>query len=184
MSARLIAYGLLACALIVGAKTYHSHLIATGDARGAARVQALWDAQEAERSAAMARDNATKFRNSERTAHAAAQRETERQALAAGAAAAVRSLRDQVARLNARPHPYAAGDAGAAACTGEAATARELFSESTGAYADLAAEADGLRDQVVGLQEFARNVCRAGSGPAATSSPSPKAPGAPERHDL
>ena len=67
-----------------------------------------------------------------------------------------------LARLKARPNPYTAGDTGLAACAGEAATARELFGDSAEAYVELAAEADQLRDQVSGLQQFATDVCRAG----------------------
>ena len=162
MSTRLIAWGLAVCALIVGAKALQSHLISKGDSQGAARVQHAWDTQENARNAATARDNATRFRNAERTAHEDAQRDAARRARDAAAAAAVRSLRAEVARLNSRPDPYPAGDAGLAACAGEARAARELLGESSGAYQELAAEADGLRDQVTGLQSFARNVCGAG----------------------
>ena len=169
MSARLIAMGVLICAAIVGVKAWESHLVTKGDTRGSARVQAAWDAQENTRNAVTARDNATKFRNAERVAHEDAQRETARKARDAAAAAAVRSLRAEVTRLNQRPDPYPAGDAGIAACTGEARAARELFGESSGAYQELAAEADGLRDQVTGLQAFARNVCRANTPTTAAS---------------
>lgn len=162
MPIRLIALALLLVSAVWGVLGWRSHLLATGDTAGAARVQAAWDAQEAERSAATARNNATKFRNAERTAYEDAQREALRLARAAAAAAAMRSLRGEIARLNARPDPYPAGDAGIAACAGEAATARELLGESSGAYQELAAEADGLRDQVTGLQSFARDVCGAG----------------------
>ena len=162
MSTRLIAWGLAVCALIVGAKALQSHLISKGESQGAARVQHAWDTQENARNAATARDNATRFRNAERTAHEDAQRDAARRARDAAAAAAVRSLRAEVARLNSRPDPYPAGDAGLAACAGEARAARELLGESSGAYQELAAEADGLRDQVTGLQSFARNVCGAG----------------------
>ena len=161
MSVRLIAAALLCAAALWGVLAWRSHLIATGDTQGAARVQAAWDAQENARNAATARDNATKFRNAERTAHEDAQRETARRARDVAAAAAVRSLRNEVARLNSRPHPYAQGDAGLAACAGEAASARELFGESAAAYSELAATADELRDQVTGLQDFARTVCGA-----------------------
>ena len=159
---RTIALGLTIAAAIVGVKFWQSHLISQGDAQGAARVQAAWDAQENARNAATARDNATKFRNAERLAHEDAKREAARRARDAAAAAAVRSLHTEIARLNSRPDPYPAGDAGLVACAGEARTARELFGESAGAYQELAAEADGLRDQVTGLQSFARHVCGAG----------------------
>ena len=161
MSVRLALTLALTLAAVLGVGTYRAHLVAKGDAQGAARVQAAWDAQEAQRNAATARDNATKFRNAEKVAHEDAQREAARLARDAAAATAVRSLRAQVARLNQRAHPYPANDAGLAACTGEAATARELFSESAEAYSGLAAAADGLRDQVAGLQDFVRGVCRA-----------------------
>ena len=152
----------LALVAVLGLDTYRAHLMAKGDSQGAARVQAAWDKQEADRSAATAQDNATKNRNAERVAHEDAQREAARLARDAAAATAVRGLRAEVARLNSRPDPYPAGDAGLAACAGEARTARELFGESAGAYQELAAEADGLRDQVTGLQSFARHVCGAG----------------------
>ena len=169
MSARLIAIGLLVCAAIVGVKAWESHLIGKGDARGAARVQADWDTQENARNAATARDNAARFRNAERLAHEDAQREAARRARDAAAAAAVRGLRAEIARLNSRPDPYPAGDAGLAACASEARAARELFGESSSAYQELAAEADGLRDQVTGLQDFARTVCRATPTEAASA---------------
>jgi hypothetical protein len=161
MSVRLIAVGVLICAAILGVKAWESRLISKGDVRGAARVQAAWDAQENARNAATARDNAARFRNAERTAHEDAQREAARRARDAAAAAAVRGLRAEVARLNSRPDPYAPGDAGLAACAGEARAARELFSESAAAYSELAATADGLSGQVAGLQDFARTVCGA-----------------------
>ena len=163
MSVRLISAGVLCATALWGVLAWRSHLIATGDMQGAARVQAAWDAQENERNTATARDNATKFRNAERTAHEDAQRAAARRARDVAAAAAVRGLRNEVARLNSRPDPYAPGDAGLAACAGEAATARELLGESSGAYQQLAEEADGLRDQVIGLQQFARDVCRTGT---------------------
>ena len=164
MSVRLFAAAVLCAAALWGVLAWRSHLIATGDAQGAARVQAAWDAQENARNAATARDNATKFRNAERTAHEDAQRAAARRARDVAAAAAVRGLRNEVARLNSRTRPYQAGDAGLAACAGEAATARELLGESAGAYQELAGAADELRDQVVGLQDFAARVCRAGTG--------------------
>lgn len=164
LSVRTIALGLAVAAAIVGVKLWQSHLISQGDARGAARVQHAWDTQENARNAATARDNAIKFRNAERTAHEDAKRKAARLVRAAAAAAAVRGLHAEIARLNSRPDPYPAGDAGLAACAGEAATARELFGESAGAYQELAGEADELRDQVAGLQDFAANVCRAGQG--------------------
>lgn len=172
---RLIALAVLICAAIYGAKRWEAHLVARGDAQGAARVQAAWDRQEAERSEATARDNATRFRNAERIAHEDAERTAARAARDAAAAAAVRGLRAEIARLAARPGPYPAGDAGLAACAREAATARELLGEGSGRYLAVAAAADGLRDQVVGLQAFVHRVCRApaGTAPAPSSAAAP-----------
>lgn len=165
-SLRSIVIAVAIAASIAGVKLWQSHLVSKGDTQGAARVQHAWDTQENARNAATARDNATKFRNAERTAHEDAQREAKRRARDAAAAAAVRSLHTEIARLNSRADPYPTGDAGLAACAGEARTARELFGESAGAYQELAAEADGLRDQVIGLQDFAISVCGAGSSSA------------------
>ena len=165
-SIRSIAIALAIAAAIAGVKFWQSHLVSKGDAQGAARVQHAWDTQENARNAATARDNAIKFRNAERTAHEDAKREAARRARDADALAAVRSLHTEIARLNSRPDLYPAGDAGLIACAGEARTARELFGESAGAYQELAAEADGLRDQVIGLQDFAISVCGAGSSSA------------------
>ena len=160
MSVRLaLTFGLVLAAAL-GIKLYGAHLVAKGDAQGAARVQQAWDADETRRSAATALDNATKFRNAERVSNENAQREAARKAADAAAGASMRSLRAEITRLSRRPDPYPAGDAGIAACAREATTARELFGESTDAYSGLAAEADELRDQVAGLQDFARSVCR------------------------
>ncbi|MDA8449822.1 hypothetical protein M4R23_09010 [Acidovorax sp. GBBC 3332] len=158
---RLIALAVLICASVYGVKRWEGSLIARGDAQGASRVQAAWDRQEGERREATARDNATKFRNTERVTDEDARRATARATRDAAAAAAVRSLRAEIARLAARPDPYPAGDAGLAACAREAATARELLGASSDAYRAVAAAADGLRDQVIGLQAFARDVCHA-----------------------
>lgn len=69
-----------------------------------------------------------------------------------------RGLRDEVARLNARPVPE---DAAAAAYAGEARVARELLGTCSQRYTEVARDADELRDQVTGLQAFATQVCRA-----------------------
>ena len=141
---------------------YQDHLIAQGDAQGAGRVQQAWNAQEHLRSQVTAAGNTLRQRHAEKVAHEQTQREAASKAAADSAAASLRSLRAEIARIKARPHPYPAGDAGLAACAGEATTARELFGDSAEAYVELAAEADQLRDQVTGLQQFTTSVCRAG----------------------
>ena len=141
---------------------YQDHLIAQGDAQGAGRVQQAWNAQEHLRSQVTAAGNTLRQRHAEKVVHEQTQREAASQAAANSAAASLRSLRAELARLKARSNPYPNGDAGLAACAGEAATAREVFGESAEAYVELAAEADQLRDQVAGLQQFVTRVCHAG----------------------
>ena len=141
---------------------YQDHLISQGDAQGAGRVQQAWNTQEHLRSQVTAAGNTLRQRHAEKVAHEQTQREAASKAAADSAAASLRSLRTELARLKARPNPYPAGDSGLAACAVEAATARELFGDSAEAYVDLAAEADQLRDQVTGLQQFATDICRAG----------------------
>jgi pantothenate synthetase len=80
-------------------------------------------------------------------------------ARAADAQRAVVSLRDLVARLNARPVPQGADAAGYAR---EATAARQLLDECSGRYRDLAAQADELRVQVIGLIEWANGPGGAG----------------------
>jgi ABC-type transporter Mla subunit MlaD len=60
-------------------------------------------------------------------------------------------LRDEITRLNGRPAPT---DATAAAYAGEARTARELLGTCANEYRTVAKEADQLRDQVSGLQNY------------------------------
>lgn len=168
-----IALVLLLCAAIWGVKAWETRLIARGDAQGAARVQTAWDAEERHRSLVTAGANTLRQRNAEKVAYEQAHKEAARQAAAASATAALRSLRAEIVRLNARTDPYPAGDAGLAACAVEATTGRELFGESAQAYVELAAEADQLSNQVAGLQRFALDVCHAGQ-------PVPVLPGAPD----
>ncbi len=161
-AARYLLVALVVAAAYWGFGLYQDHLIAQGDAQGAGRVQKAWDDQERLRSQVTAAGNTLRQRNAEKVAHDHTQRAAASQAAADSAAASLRSLRAELARLKSRANPYPTGDAGLAACAGEAATARELFGESAEAYVDLAAEADQLRDQVAGLQQFAASVCHAG----------------------
>ena len=160
--ARYLLVALAVVAAYWGFGLYQDHLIAQGDAQGADRVQKAWNDQERLRSQVTAAGNTLRQRNAEKVAHDQTQRAAASQAAADAAASSLRSLRAELARLKSRTNPYSTGDAGLAACAGEAATARELFGESAEAYVDLAAEADQLRDQVAGLQQFAASVCHAG----------------------
>lgn len=67
------------------------------------------------------------------------------------------SLRDEVARLNSRPAP---ADPASAGYAHEAAVARELLGACVAEYQGVAADADGLRVQVEGLQGYAAAVSR------------------------
>ena len=82
-----------------------------------------------------------------------------------GANAVAASLRDEIARLNARPTP---ADAGAAACFSEARVARELLGACSEGYRDVAKAADELRDQVTGLQDYFDSVVQSYSGSQTT----------------
>jgi chromosome segregation ATPase len=96
-------------------------------------------------------------RQAERIAHEAAKKQVVLSARVATADLAAGQLRDEIARLNARPAPAGAD---LAAITGEARTARELLGACAAEYRGVAKAADELRDQVGGLQEFAANVCK------------------------
>lgn len=157
---RIIVLVVVVFAAVFGVGAWRKSLIAQGDKAGAARVQAAWDDVEEKRKATTAQDNVTRFRNTERISDAAQTRQNVRAVNAAAVDSAVAGLRNETSRLNLRrADPDAAGGARLAACTREAATARELLAESATAYSGLAQEADGLRDQVMGLQDFAHSVC-------------------------
>ncbi len=82
------------------------------------------------------------------------------QRLAAATVAARRSdagLRDEIARLNARHRP---ANPESAALADEARVARELLGACSQRYTSVAGDADELRDQVTGLQIFAKQVCQ------------------------
>lgn len=66
-------------------------------------------------------------------------------------------LRDEIARLNARPTP---ADPQSAALAGEARTARELLGACAERYRSVATDADRFIDQIVGLQDYAKSVCK------------------------
>lgn len=67
----------------------------------------------------------------------------------------VNSLRDKIASLNSRP---ATQNPQLAACTREAGVARELLGSCSERYSGVARDADELRDQVTGLQEFVNSI--------------------------
>lgn len=144
-----------------------------GREQGAASVHAQWERVRAEQyanAAAAEKDaraqEALRARNAERIAHDQALREAALRRRLAHSDAALRSLRDTIAELDAGDTdlPGAPAHAGAAAGAGQAATARELLGACGERYAAVAAEADGLREQVTGLQQFTSRVCVGGMG--------------------
>lgn len=146
-------------ALVWGVHSYQGHLIDKGDAQGAARVQQAWDADTYQRNLATGQANAVRQRAAEKVADEQAQRQAKTAADVAAARTTERGLRAEIKRLNARPQPFTADESGLAACTREATTARELLGACSQRYTVLAADADSLRDQVLGLQQWHANVC-------------------------
>lgn len=177
MSAKLqIAMGaVLALALCAGFLALRAYYTAQGETAGAARIQAAWDLQVAKDSAAAEAERAvreTQEREKERKAQVEAERiarekarrEEDMQARVSAASAAERSLhtaianqRAELAGLRAR----AGTDAGLAAVAGQASTGAELLGQCASRYLAVATAADGLRDQVGGLQQFAFGACGA-----------------------
>ena len=167
---RLLLYAGLLAAVMLGISSIRACDVAKGDAQGAARVMAQWNDQknvDQAKSLELERqrraDELTGFRNAERINDEQAKREALREQRIAVGNAVADKLRSAIDRLNRRDMSQAGSDPGAVALAQEAATARELFGSCNKAQLGLAAEADSLRDQVAGLQEFAVKVCRAGS---------------------
>jgi hypothetical protein len=104
--------------------------------------------------AARAKERAWQKQN-ERVAQNAMEKQTELAQRAAAAALAADSLRDQIDRLNARTSPT---DPAAAGFANEASAARKLLGQCAKAYRSLAERAVEFRDQVTGLQDWAKVV--------------------------
>lgn len=145
-------------ALVWGVHSYQGHLIDKGDAQGAARVQQAWNAETYQRNLATGQANAVRQRAAEKVADEQAQRQAQTDAAIAVARTTERGLRAEIKRLNGRLKPFTADESGIAACTREATTARELLGACSYRYTVLAADADRLRDQVLGLQQWHSRV--------------------------
>jgi len=164
---RFIVIASLVAAIGVGLQALRSHLIGIGEAIGEERVQGRWDKQKLIDSAETQRlareraaEQAERDHNAQRNANEQAQREeAARRRIAAGNAVAER-LRRTIDALNQRDLSAAGGDPRSAALAAEAAAARQLFGSCSERYRGLAADADILRDQVIGLQADAMFVCR------------------------
>jgi hypothetical protein len=111
--------------------------------------------QQAE-AAARAREQAMQT-NAERIASELDKTNTRLADQSVAATRTVRGLRDEVARLNARPAPACPE---AATVFVEASTARNLLATCADEYRAVAADADRLSAQVTGLQDWAFNVCK------------------------
>lgn len=104
--------------------------------------------------AARSRENSLR-QQVERIAVHAIERENQRNRVLADAQRANASLRDTISRLNSRTAP---ADPVAARYADEAGTARELLGACAQEYRAVAAAADDLTNQVIGLQEYASSV--------------------------
>lgn len=168
----------LAAALVLGIKTIRASDVARGDKQGSARVQQQWDKQKAfddrvalEREEQRSRDQAAVNRNAERVTNEEAKRNAARDQRLAVSTAALDRVRSVIDRLNRGDLSEAAGDPRFTALAKKLATARELLGSCDAAQQGVASEADRLKDQVIGLQDFAINVCRAGAPSTALSAP-------------
>jgi len=124
------------------------------DTRIAEREQQVAQAAQAAEAAARRREQEMQ-RYADAIARDAAKRH---QVLAARAAATDRmagELRDDIDRLNAGRRPE---DPAAARFADDARAARELLGACVDRYRVVAVSADGLRDQVTGLQDYVRSV--------------------------
>ena len=160
---RMAAYGAALALLLALGLAVRAHWVHVGERR----VQAQWDKAKAEDAEATlqaeqqrSRDLMKKVRNNERIADEDARREAERQRRDAAARTELVRLQRIVETLRQRQLPEPGDTAGIAALAGQADTARQLLGSCSGRYTELAATADGLRDQVTGLQAYVQDVCR------------------------
>lgn len=133
-----------------------------GNKAGADRIRAQWNAERQAVAEQRVKDEQAARAEEKRRAteaQAVIEDHVHREALARDRAVraerTVVSLRDEVTRLNSRAVPI---DSQAAGFAHEARVARELLGACTKEYVDLAAEADRVRDQVTGLQQWVSHV--------------------------
>ena len=186
MSYRAIAILVLVMGALFGVKVWQTHLIAKGDAQGAARIQTRWNTAEDKRqgdekeaAARLEKERAeaeskariadqVKQQTAERIARDQSEREASLRASLGRAESRNRGLLDTINTLNARDRARAATDvsgtnASASTTTliDDATTARSVLGQCSQRYTAVAADADGLRLQVIGLQAFVTDVCLA-----------------------
>lgn len=164
---RLALFAVIAAAVTAGGLAVRAHWIGVGEAT----VQARWDIQKrADQDESLrlqqqaSREQLARMRNAERNADEQARREAATAGRIAALGQRVDRLLTTLATLNRRDLPAPTDAAGVAALAREASTARQLLGACAGRYRDVAAAADQLRDQVIGLQADASTVCRAQAG--------------------
>lgn len=158
----IAAYAALAWVRVVAVVVVAVGLLFTGYHFGAKVTRADWDkervalaAQHVAALEAARTEEQRRVKEAQAVVDGLVEREAASRDRAARAERAVVGLRDTIARLNARPAP---GNAEAAGYADEARVARELLGSCSKEYGSLAAEADQLRDQVIGLQQWVSHV--------------------------
>lgn len=146
-------YAAVVAALLVVSGLFYVRLNVAKAALAEYRAEVAENTRKAETEARRKEQEMQK--HADQTARNAHKREATLAANAARARDVANSLRDEIDRLNSRPMP---DDPRLAACFGEANTARELLGSCTEEYRGVAEKADGLRDQVTGLQEFVKGL--------------------------
>ena len=176
-----LPYKLLAVAgLLVAAWGWHAwdkdQAERAAYAAGQADTQQRWDQERIEQQAlallaeqrARAEEQA-KVKAAQEAMNAHRKQAAQARADAAAAGDALRELRDALAARDAAARGGEAGaDTAAGPCVDVGATERELLRSCAAEYQALAADADGVRARLLGLQEWVRGVC---------VSPSASAPG-------
>ena len=174
MKAALIVIATLAA--VLGLRAWNGHLVAQGDAQGAARVQQAWNQAEDKRQATESAANAkaalkraadeaaaraaeqSKQKETERIADEQAQREQASRAALDSATSRNRSLLTTIAQLNANAAAAKLSGPGPQSCAAAeadgATIARNALGECSSRYTALGGVADRLSNQVIGLQSY------------------------------
>ncbi|MDN7533835.1 hypothetical protein [Burkholderia orbicola] len=166
----------IAVVAVVGTLLYgRAHYIAIGEATARSECQQANDKREREdaevarkREAAERTKEQTRQQEADRIAHEQAQKEREQDARNQRAAATTRSLRATIDELNRQLEGLsgASADPERASLVNGTRVARELLGSCAERYREVAADADRYRDQVGGLQSFAKHACDAGPADA------------------
>lgn len=166
----------IAVAAVVGTLLYgRAHYIAIGEATAQAECQQANDKREREdaeaarkREAAERTKEQTRQQEADRIANEQAQKDRARDARDQRAAVTTRSLRATIDELNRQLEGLSgtSTDPERASLVNGTRVARELLGSCAERYREVAADADRYRDQVGGLQSFAKHACDAGQADA------------------